>query len=95
MSRCAYHISGVHDLGGTRVKVTYTVTEGEVASGDEEYSLANGTQTVSVTRYRATSVLEAKNTRNLSRSSHISELNRYLADTYVTGSRTAIDEQAI
>jgi len=96
MSRCAYRISRVHDLGGTRVKVTYTVTEGEVAAENEVHRSAGvGNETVSVTRYRATRILEDSTTKNLSRSSYISELNQYLADTYVTGSRTAISEQAV
>ena len=96
MSRCAYRISWIRDVDEPGLSISYTITEGEVAAENEvQRSSGVGNETVSVTRYRATRILEDSNTRSFSRSSYIAELNQYMADTYVTGDRTAISEQAL
>ena len=96
MSRCAYRISWIRDVDEPGLSISYTITEGEVAAENEvQRSAGVGNETVSVTRYRAPRILEGPTIRTFARASYIAELNQYMADTYVTGDRTAISEQAV
>ena len=96
MSRCDYKIISITNPGYTQdtSKVIFRVYEGDVGAADETVVAANGiSSTQSVTRYRRTSVLAASVQLHIAHNSIVSTLNTYLRDNYVTGSRTAIDEQ--
>ena len=95
MSRCDYKIQGLYDDGGSNYVVTYSVFEGDITTAAEGRDKANGdgSEEVNVTRYRRTTRLAGPLQVTLAKSTHIANLNKILEDNYVTGSRTAIDEQ--
>ena len=95
MSRCDYKILGLYDDGGSNYVVTYSVFEGDITTAAEWRIKADGdgSEEVNVTRYRRTTRLAGPLQVTLAKSTHIANLNKILEDNYVTGSRTAIDEQ--
>jgi len=94
MSRCDYKIQGLYDDGGSNYVVTYSVYEGDVTTESEWRGKAGGgSEEVNITRYRRTTRLAGPLQVTLAKSTHIADLNKLLEDNYVTGSRTAIDEQ--
>ena len=95
MSRCDYKIQGLYDDGGSNYVVTYSVFEGDITTAAEWRIKADGdgSEEVNVTRYRRTTRLAGPLQVTLAKSTHIANLNKILEDNYVTGSRTAIDEQ--
>ena len=95
MSRCDYKIQGLYDDGGSNYVVTYSVYEGDITTAAEWRIKADGdgSEEVNVTRYRRTTRLAGPLQVTLAKSTHIANLNKILEDNYVTGSRTAIDEQ--
>ena len=95
MSRCDYKIQGLYDDCGSNYVVTYSVYEGDITTEAEWRDKANGdgSEEVNVTRYRRTTRLAGPLQVTLAKSTHIANLNKILEDNYVTGSRTAIDEQ--
>ena len=93
MSRCDYKIQGLYDDGGSNYVVTYSVFEGDITTAAEWRIKADGSEEVNVTRYRRSRKLAGPLQVTLAKSTHIANLNKILEDNYVTGSRTAIDEQ--
>ena len=94
MSRCDYKIQGLYDDGGSNYVVIYSVFEGDVTTESEWRGKAGGgSEEVNITRYRRTTRLAGPLQVTLAKSTHIANLNKILEDNYVTGSRTAIDEQ--
>ena len=94
MSRCDYKIQGLYDAGGSNYVVIYSVFEGDVTTESEWRGKAGGgSEEVNITRYRRTTRLAGPLQVTLAKSTHIADLNKLLEDNYVTGSRTAIDEQ--
>jgi len=94
MSRCDYKIQGLYDDGGSNYVVIYSVFEGDVTTESEWRGKAGGgSEEVNITRYRRTTRLAGPLQVTLAKSTHIADLNKLLEDNYVTGSRTAIDEQ--
>ena len=94
MSRCDYKIQGLYDDGGSNYGVIYSVFEGDVTTESEWRGKAGGgSEEVNITRYRRTTRLAGPLQVTLAKSTHIADLNKLLEDNYVTGSRTAIDEQ--
>ena len=94
MSRCDYKIQGLYDDGGSNYVVIYSVFEGDVTTESEWRGKAGGgSEEVNITRYRRTTRLAGPLQVTLAKSTHIADLNKILEDNYVTGSRTAIDEQ--
>ncbi len=95
MSRCDYKIQGLYDDGGSNYVVTYSVFEGDITTESEWRDKANGdgSEEINVTRYRRSRKLAGPLQVTLAKSTHIANLNKILEDNYVTGSRTAIDEQ--
>ena len=94
MSRCDYKIQGLYDDGGSNYVVTYSVFEGDITTESEWRGKAGGgSEEVNITRYRRTTRLAGPLQVTLAKSTHIADLNKLLEDNYVTGSRTAIDEQ--
>ena len=95
MSRCDYKIQGLYDDGGSNYVVTYSVFEGDITTAAEWRINADGDGSVevNVTRYRRSRKLAGPLQVTLAKSTHIANLNKILEDNYVTGSRTAIDEQ--
>ena len=95
MSKCDYKIQGLYDDGGSNYVVTYSVFEGDITTAAEWRIKADGdgSEEVNVTRYRRTTRLAGPLQVTLAKSTHIANLNKILEDNYVTGSRTAIDEQ--
>ena len=97
MARWDYKIVSITDPGYTQdtVQVIFNVYEGDVGAADETVVASNGIgSTQSVTRYRRTRILASNVKLHMAENAIVSTLNTYLADNYVTGSRTAIDEQA-
>ena len=95
MSRCDYKIQSLYDDGGSNYVVTYSVFEGDVAASSEWRlkSDNDGSEQVNITRYRRSRKLAGPLQVTLAKATHIADLNKLLEDNYVTGSRTAIDEQ--
>ena len=94
MSRCDYKIQGLYDDGGRNYVVIYSVFEGDVTTESEWRGKAGGgSEEVNITRYRRTTRLAGPLQVTLAKSTHKANLNKILEDNYVTGSRTAIDEQ--
>ena len=94
MSRCDYKIQGLYDDGGSNYVVIYSVFEGDITTEAEWRGKAGGgSEEVNITRYRRTTRLAGPLQVTLAKSTHIANLNKILEDNYVTGSRTAIDEQ--
>ena len=97
MSRCDYKISTIVDDGGSNVVITYTVHVGDITTEAERHMKANGdgSEEIAVTRYRRTSILQSAIAVTLPKATYLADLKTILNDNFVTGSRTAIDEQAI
>ena len=94
MSRCDYKIQVLYDDGGSNYVLIYSVFEGDVTTESEWRGKAGGgSEEVNITRYRRTTRLAGPLQVTLAKSTHIANLNKILEDNYVTGSRTAIDEQ--
>ena len=94
MSRCDYKIQGLYDDGGSNYVVIYSVFEGDVTPESEWRGKAGGgSEVVNIPRYRRTTRLAGPLQVTLAKSTQIADLNKLLEDNYVTGSRTAIDEQ--
>ena len=97
MSRCDYKISSIEPIGFYRAMVTYEVFEGDITTENEWRIKSNGdgSEEVGVTRYRRSSKIAGAFKINLPEDDAAMrrELNTIL-QTYVTGSRTAIAEQA-
>ena len=95
MSRCDYKIQGLYDDGGSNYVVTYSVYEGDITTAAEWRIKADGdgSEEYNLTQYRRSRKLAGPLQVTLAKSTHIANLNKILEDNYVTGSRTAIDEQ--
>ena len=94
MSRCDYKIQSLYDDGGSNYVVTYSVFEGDVTTASEwTVGAGGGAEEANVTRYRRSRKLAGPLQVTLAKATHIADLNKLLEDNYVTGSRTAIDEQ--
>ena len=95
-SKCSYHITTIQDKGGDTVVVHFYVLEGDITTATEEMHNSDGiSESVSVTRYRPTGILQQELGATFTSTGYIAELNRYLAANFVTGSRTAISQQAL
>ena len=93
MARCDYKITKVVPIGYGRAMVHYKVYAGDFIARTEEIIAADGAiSTGSVTRYRRTSVL-ATGVINIAEATMVNDMNRFLHENYVNGSRPAIDEQ--
>ena len=90
-SKCSYHITSIKDKGGDDVVVHFYIDEGDITTATEWVASAQA----NVTRYRATGIVQQELGSTFTKSGYIAELNRYLAANFVTGSRTAISEQAV
>ena len=97
MSRCDFKISRIVDDGGSNVVITYTVHEGDITTVSEWRMKADGdgSEEVDVTAYRRTSILQSATEITLPKTTYVADLKTILNDNFVTGSRTAIDEQAV
>jgi hypothetical protein len=94
-SKCSYHITRVLDKGGDDVVVHFYIDEGDVTTvAETQMKAGGGNEQVNVTRYRPTGILQPELGASFTKNGHIAELNKYLLN-FVTGSRTAIDEQAL
>jgi hypothetical protein len=95
-SKCSYHITTIQDKGGDTVVVHFYIDEGDITTVTEALHNSDGiSENVSVTRYRPTGILQQELGATFTSAGYIAELNRYLAANFVTGSRTAISEQAV
>ena len=95
MSRCDYKIHTIGPIGYGRAMVSWSVYEGDIATANEWVAKdGGGSQEVPVTRYQGRSRIAGpfKTNQSEDEATMISELNTLL-QTYVTRSRTAIDEQ--
>ena len=93
MARCDYKINRVVPIGYGRAMVHYTIYAGDfIAQTEEILGADNLISTGSVTRYRRTSVL-ATGVVNMAEATMVNDMNRFLHENYVNGSRPASDEQ--
>ena len=95
-AKCDYKIHAIEPIGYGRAMVSWSVYEGDIATNSEWQDKANGdgSELVNVTRYQGRSRIAGifKTNQSEDEATMIRELNTLL-QTYVTRSRTAIDEQ--
>ena len=95
-AKCDYKIHAIEPIGYGRAMVSWSVYEGDIATNAEWQDKADGdgSEQVNVTRYQGRSKIAGvfKTNQSEDEATMIRELNTLL-QTYVTRSRTAIDEQ--
>lgn len=95
-AKCDYKIHTIEPIGYERAMVTYSVYQGDITTENEwrDKSNGDGSEEVSITRYRGRTRIAGPIIANLSENpaTMVNELNTLL-QAYVTNSRTAIAEQ--